>query len=56
MAVICVADTTVKEMALVLPNRTVLALSRLVPVNVTTTPPAVGPWAGAAALRTGGAA
>ena len=56
VAVICVADTTVKEAALVLPNSTALALSRLLPVSVTTTPPAVGPWAGPALSRAGGAA
>ena len=46
MAVICVELTTVTLVALAVPNLTLVAPARLVPVIVTLVPPPVGPEAG----------
>jgi len=47
VAVIDVAELTVKPVALATPNFTTVAPARLVPVIVTEVPPVVGPDAGA---------
>jgi hypothetical protein len=46
VAVICVAEFTVKPVAAVAPNVTAVAPDRFVPVNVTVVPPVVGPAVG----------
>ncbi|BBH18908.1 hypothetical protein Back11_02530 [Paenibacillus baekrokdamisoli] len=46
IAVICVAESTVKDVAAVAPNVTAVAPDRFVPVNVTLVPPDVGPDVG----------
>ncbi len=46
VAVICVAELTVKLVAFVLPNLTAVAPVKLAPVIVTDVPPAVGPLEG----------
>lgn len=43
VAVICVALTTLKELAAVLPNLTAVVPVKLVPVMVTDVPPVAGP-------------
>ena len=43
VAWICVSDRTVNVVALVVPNLTAEAAAKLVPVSVTTVPPAVVP-------------
>ncbi|GAA2306894.1 hypothetical protein GCM10010416_18270 [Streptomyces caniferus] len=48
-----VSETTVKDVAGVLPNRTAPAVARPVPVRVTVVPPAAGPEAGVTDVRTG---
>src|SRR5262245_3357883 len=53
VALICVADTTVKLAAGVLPNETAVAPVKWVPVIVTVTPPAAGPLAGDTLLTVG---
>ena len=54
VAVIEVAELTVKELAAVDPNATAVAPVRLVPLIVTTVPPVTGPAAGATAVTLGG--
>ena len=56
VAVICVAETTVKSAAGVAPKETAVAPLRLVPVMVTLVPPAVGPALGPTALTAGAVA
>lgn len=53
IAVICVALSTVKLVAAVLPKPTAVAPVRLVPVITTLVPPATGPLLGAAAVMVG---
>ena len=53
VAVIEVAEFTVKLVALVAPNLTAVAPVKLVPVTVTEVPPAVGPAVGDIALTVG---
>jgi hypothetical protein len=50
VAVIEVAELTVNDVALVVPNFTAETLIRLVPVMVTLVPPAVGPELGLTAV------
>jgi hypothetical protein len=45
-AVTCVGDTTVNEVAVIVPNLTDVAAFRLVPLIVTVVPPATGPTFG----------
>ena len=52
-AVICVGETTVKEVAGVVPKVTAVAPVRLTPVRVTVFPPEMGPWLGTTPLRAG---
>ena len=54
VAVICVALTTVKLLAAVTPNLTVVAPVKLVPVMVTSVPPLVGPLVGVIPVTVGG--
>ena len=56
VAVIWVALTTVTLVALVAPNLTAVAPVKLVPVIVTTVPPAVGPAVGLMVVTVGAAA
>lgn len=53
VAVICVAESTVNELASVPPKVTVLAPVNPVPVIVTVVPPAVVPEAGAIPVKVG---
>jgi len=53
VAVIEVAELTVKLVALIAPNFTAVAPVKLVPVRVTVVPPAVGPDVGEIALTVG---
>ena len=53
VAVIEVAEVTVKPVAAVDPNVTALAALRLVPLTVTVVPPARGPVAGATPVTVG---
>ena len=53
VALTCVAETTVKLEAAAVPKWTALAPVRLVPVTVTTVPPAVEPLAGFNPLTVG---
>ena len=55
VAVIWVAEFTVKLVALVAPNFTEVASLKLVPVMVMDEPPAVGPLDGEMAVTVGGA-
>ncbi len=55
VAVICVAELTVKLTAGVPPNCTAVAPVKLVPVMVTVVPPAVGPLVGEIPVTVGGA-
>ena len=55
VAVIWVAELTVKPVALVAPNFTAVAASKLVPVIVTVVPPAVGPDVGEIDVTAGAA-
>ena len=55
VAVICVALLTVKLVAAVPPKAMALAAVTLVPVMVTTVPPAVGPFEGLMAMTVGAA-
>ena len=50
IAVICVAESTVKEDALVVPNFTAVTPVNPVPLIVTEVPPAVGPTLGLTAV------
>jgi hypothetical protein len=52
-AVICVGDTTVKEVTVTVPNLTAVAEFRLVPLMVTVVPPATGPAVGEIELMAG---
>jgi hypothetical protein len=56
VALIEVAEVTLKVVAGVAPNATALAPVKPVPVIVTTVPPASGPWAGDTADTVGGPA
>ena len=56
VAVICVAETTVKLLAAVVPKSTAVAPLRPVPVIVTRVPPARGPIAGLMLVTVGTAA
>ena len=56
VAVIDVAELTVKLVALAAPNFTALALENPVPVMVTDVPPVVAPAFGATAVTAGAAA
>ena len=49
-----VAETTVRAVPATVPNLTLVAPVKLVPVKVTTVPPAVGPEAGVIDVITGG--
>ncbi len=53
VAVICVAELTVKLAALVLPNCTAVAPVKLVPVMTTLVPPVAGPDVGARPVTVG---
>ena len=53
VAVICVADSALSELALVEPNLTSLAPVRFVPVIVTVVPPAAGPLVGSTFVTVG---
>ena len=53
VAVICVALSIVKPVALVAPNLTAVTLVKLVPVMVTEVPPAVGPAVGETLVTVG---
>ena len=55
VAVICVAELTVKLVAAVAPNLTAVAPVKLVPVMTTLVPPAVGPDVGASPVTVGAA-
>jgi hypothetical protein len=55
MAVIWVALLTVKDLAAVLPNLTMVAPVRLLPVIVTLVPPVVGPAFGSTDVTVGAA-
>jgi hypothetical protein len=55
IAVICVAESTVKDAAAVAPKATAVAPVRSVPVMVTEVPPAVGPELGTTEVTVGGA-
>ena len=55
VAVICVAELTVKPVAAAVPNSTAVAPVRFVPVMVTLVPPAVGPAVGLTAVTAGAA-
>jgi hypothetical protein len=56
VAVICVAESTVKLLAAPVPKLTAVAPFRFVPVIVTTEPPAVGPLFGLTADTVGAVA
>ncbi len=53
LAVICVAELTVKEVATMLPNLTEVAPVKPVPVIVTIVPPAIGPELGETPVTVG---
>ena len=53
VAVIVVGEVTWNDVALVLPNRTLVAPDRSLPVIVTVVPPAVGPVRGDSRLSAG---
>ena len=53
VAVTCVGDSALSELALVEPNLTSLAPVRFVPVIVTVVPPAAGPLVGSTLLTVG---
>ena len=53
LAVILVAESTVKLVAFLVPNLTAVAPSRLVPVMTTLLPPTAGPPAGLMAVTVG---
>ena len=55
VAVIWVAELTVKPVALVVPNFTAVAPERFVPVIITEVPPPVGPEVGEIEVTVGGA-
>src|SRR5271154_1138275 len=55
VAVICVAETTIKPVAVVSPKSTAVAPAKPVPLIVTTVPPDTGPLDGEAPDTTGGA-
>ena len=55
VAVICVAELTVKPVAFVAPNITAVALLKLVPVFVTVVPPVLGPLVGETLVTVGAA-
>ena len=55
VAVICVAELTVYDVALFAPNLTAVAPVKLVPVMTTLVPPAVGPDAGDTPVTVGAA-
>jgi hypothetical protein len=55
VAVIWVAELTVKVVALVLPSFTAVAPEKFVPVIVTVVPPAVGPLVGESEVTVGAA-
>jgi hypothetical protein len=46
IAVICVSESMVKDVALTVPNRTALVPVKFLPVMTTVVPPAAGPWSG----------
>lgn len=56
VAVIVVAETTLKLLAAVAPNATAVAPVKLLPVIVTTVPPGALPEVGEIAVTAGGAA
>ena len=53
VTVICVAEFTTRPVAAVLPNDTVVAPRRFVPVMTTVLPPADGPFTGESAVTVG---
>jgi len=56
VAVICIAELTVKEVAATVPNFTAVAPVRFEPVIVTTVPPTAGPHKGLIPATLGAAA
>jgi hypothetical protein len=54
VAVICVAELTVKPVADVPPNTTAVAPDKLVPVMITVVPPVCGPAVGEIEVTVGG--